>query len=237
MPKIVLRADTPAELSASLAALDIDVPPRAEGRKTHHVERYCVAHLLATLPTERLSFPLTLTHSDKPDFILAMAAADVGIEHTEAVPENIARADHLRAKEGLGKDVYFIPHAAPGEPKKTAEELRHEIGADEPGLFWCGDSPERQWAEAMAYYIKEKIPKAMAPGFVRYPANWLIVYDNWPLPAVDYFRGATFLAPRLIEMSAFAVFDSIFVHNDSKMCEFQDASPIFHSMVRSPRRI
>ncbi len=111
MSEIILRADTPAELRVGLAELDIDVPPRSEGRRNHHAERYCIAQVLATLPFARFSFPLTLTHSDKPDFLLAMPGTDVGIEHTEAVPENIARADFLRQREGLGPDVYFTPHA------------------------------------------------------------------------------------------------------------------------------
>jgi hypothetical protein len=225
MPEIILRAANPAELKAKLAELDIDVPARSEGRRNHHAERYSIAHLLATLPADQFSFPLTLTHSDKPDFLLVMAGSEVGIEHTEAVPENVARAHFMREK-GLGPDVHFIPHATPGEPRKTADELRREIEDDRLGSGWCGDSPEREWAAALAHYVKEKIPKAMADGFVRYPANWLIVYDNWPLPVIDYSKAATYLAPLLTEMGAFSVFDTIFVHDDSHMCEFRDAPVI-----------
>ncbi|KIL05685.1 hypothetical protein QX25_06690 [Stutzerimonas stutzeri] len=101
MSEIILQAGTLAELRTKLAELDIDVPARSEGRRNHHAERYCIAHLLATLPAERLSFPLTLVHSDKPDFVLTMSGTEVGIEHTEAVPENVARANFLREK-GLG---------------------------------------------------------------------------------------------------------------------------------------
>ena len=226
MPEIILRADIPAELRARLAELDIDVPLRSDGRRKHHAERYCIAHLLASLPVEQFSFPLTLTHSDKPDFLMAMPGADVGIEHTEAVPENIAHADFLREKEGLGPDVYFTPHVKSGEPKKTADELRREIEADESGSGWCGDSPDREWAAAIAHCVKEKMPKATADGFVRYPVNWLIVYDNWPLPAIDYAKAAPYLAPLLADMDAFSVFDTIFVHDDSHMCEFRDAPVI-----------
>ncbi len=231
MSEIILRADAPAELKDRLAELDIAVPLRSQGRRNHHAERYCIAHLLATLPVEQFSFPLTLTHSDKPDFLLAMLGTNVGIEHTEAVPENIARADFLREKEGLGPDIYFTPHVSPGEPRKTADELRREIEADESGSGWCGDSPEREWATAMAHHVKEKMPKATADGFVRYPANWLIVYDNWPLPAIDYSKAAKYLAPLLAEMGAFLVFDTIFVHDDSHMCEF-GGTPIIHALVK-----
>ncbi|MHB1259054.1 MAG: hypothetical protein ACYCY4_11955 [Thiobacillus sp.] len=218
-------------LRARLAELDIDVPLRSEGRRNRHAERYCIAHVLATLPVERLSFPLTLIHSDKPDFLLAIPGADVGIEHTEAVPENIAHADFLREKEDLGPDAYFTPHASPGEPRKTANELRCEIAADKPGSGWCGDSPEREWAAAMAHHVKEKMPKATAEGFVRYPANWLIVYDNWPLPAIDYAKAALYLMPLLTDMGAFSVFDAIFVHDDSHICEFR-GTPIVRALVK-----
>ncbi len=78
----------------------------------------------------------------------------------------------------------------------------------------------------MAHYVKEKIPKTTAEGFVRYLANWPIVYDNWPLPAIDYAKAANYLAPLLTEIGAFSVFDTIFVHDDSHMCEFRDASVI-----------
>ncbi len=230
MPEFILQADSPEELMTKLAELHIDVPARSEGRRNHHAERYCIAHLLATLPIERLSYPLTLIHSDKPDFVLRMSGSEVGIEHTEAVPENVARANFLREK-GLGPDVYFTPHAMPGEPRKTADELRHEIKADNPGSGWCGDSPEREWAAAMAHYVKEKIPKALADGFVRYPANWLMVYDNWPLPTIDYSKAAKYLASLLAEMDAFSVFDAIFVHDDSHMCELRHA-PVVYSLIK-----
>lgn len=118
MGQAILRADTSAELLAKIAELDIDVPPSSGGRRKHHAERYCIVHLLATLPVERFAFPLALSHSDKPDFLLEMRGAEVGIEHTEVVPENIALADFLRDKEGLGPDAYFTPHAVPGEAKK-----------------------------------------------------------------------------------------------------------------------
>jgi len=227
MPEIILRADSPAELRARLAELDIDVPLRSEGRRKHHTERYCIAHLLATLPVKQLAFPLTVAHSDKPDFLLAMSGTEVGIEHSEAVPENVAHADFLREKEGLGPEVYFTPHVVPGEPKKSADELRREIKADEFGPGWSGDSPEREWAAVIAHYVKEKMQKATADGFIRYPANWLIIYDNWPLPEINRAKAASYLMSHLTDIGAFSVFDAIFVHDDSHMCEFRGTQVIY----------
>jgi hypothetical protein len=226
---VILRASNIEELKAELALLDIVVPERSDGRRNHHAERYCVAHLLATLPTTRLSFPLTLTHGDKPDFVLAMPGGHIRIEHTEAVPENVAHAQFLREK-GAGPEAYFTPHATPGEPRKTAAELRREIEADEPGDGWVGDSAEHEWAAAILHYVKEKLPKAIAAGFARHQANWLIVYDNWPLPNVNWEKATSFLSPLLKDVGAFAVFDSIFVLDDASMCELRD-SPIIYRLA------
>lgn len=233
MAKTILSATTPEALADRLAELDIAVPGRSEGRKKQHTERYCIAHLLATLPVSELSFPLTLAHDDKPDFVMTMPWGVVGIEHSEAVPENVAHADFLREKEDIGPEVYFTPHATPGEPRKTAAELRQEIVADEPGGAWIGDSPEREWAAAMAHCAKEKLSKAVAADFARHSSNWLLIYDNWPLPHIDHAKAASFLSPVLMGMEAFGVFDRVFVHDDSRMCEFREASsPIIHALVR-----
>ncbi|MFB5206210.1 MULTISPECIES: hypothetical protein [Stenotrophomonas] len=232
MPETILTAATPAELQIKLGQLDTAVPPRSEGRRTDHVERYCVVHLLATIPPEHLSFPLTLVHSDRPDFVLTMPADNVGIEHTEAVPENVAQSMFLREK-GLGSAIYFTPRALPGEPRKTFGELRDEIlshDLDDSGQGWEGDSAEREWAAAMAYFVKEKMRKAGAPGFVRYPANWLMVYDNWPLPAIDASQAAGYLAPLLWEAGAFAIFDVVFVLDDSRIWQFP--GPLVYSLVK-----
>lgn len=228
--KPLLRANTLTELRAKLATLNIAVPPRSEGDRREQVERYCVAHLLATLSATRLDFPLTLTHRDRPDFLLEMPGFEIGIEHTEAVPTNAAAAQAMRER-GVGPEVYFPGRATPGEPKKASAEIRREIEADLSGKGWEGDAPEREWAEAMAYYVKEKLPKAQAEGFARYATNWLIVYDNWPVPAVDYGKASAYLAPLLDDMDAFVVFDAIFVHDTTKMCEFR-GSPIIHALIK-----
>ena len=225
----ILQATTAEDLRIELGKLDIAVSGRTSGRSTQQVERYSIAHMLASISASRLTFPLTVAHADKPDFVLSMSGGSVGIEHTEAVSENVARAEFLREK-GLGPEVYFTPRATPGEPRRNAAELRDEIEANEPGAGWAGDSAEREWATAMFHYIKKKIRKATAPGFARYPENWLMVYDNWPLPHIDFSKAAAFLYPLLKEINVFATFDSIFVMDDQQMCELRD-SPIIYSVA------
>lgn len=102
-----LMAGSAQELVALLAATDISVPPRTRGRRSRHVERYSVALLLATLADRELGYPLSLVHRDRPDYQLEMDGRRIGVEHTEAVPENEAHRSALR-EQGHGPDVHFI---------------------------------------------------------------------------------------------------------------------------------
>jgi len=101
----LLRATSFAELQSSLMALDISVPERSRGRQTHHAERYCIVHLLSSLGSGRLTFPLVVLHRDRPDFVLSMPNGNIGIEHTEAVPENVARSEVLREQRHGHKPI------------------------------------------------------------------------------------------------------------------------------------
>lgn len=219
------RAETEAELAALVSMVHVDVPFRAEGRTKDHAERYCMARLLAALPANRLRFPLQLDHDDRPDFVLSMQEDRIGIEHTEVVPENVAHSEFLRGK-GRGPDVYFTPHAAIDEPKKTGAQLIAEIEADDMGDGWCGDSFERDWAAAMLHFIQAKSVKALAEGFDRYAENWILLYDNWPGPNLDFGTAVSFLQGLLTECGPHA-FDSIFIIHGEEICEITGQATFF----------
>ena len=140
----MLQANSDFELFKGLAEINISTPRRSAGRTKDHTERYAIALLLSTLAGKgRISYPLCLTKRERPDFLLTLDTKQIGIEHTEAVSQNEAHETVLREK-GEGPDVYFISHHHPGEPKKTAKELKEEIEANDDGKAWCGDSVERE---------------------------------------------------------------------------------------------
>lgn len=206
------------------------MPRRSKGRTKEHVERYAAVRLLVTLSPSRLDFPLRLTHRtpphDRPDFLLEMGARSIGIEHTEAVPQNEAHASFLR-EQGNGPETFFIPHTLPGEPRKSKQQLLEEIELDDPSDGWAGDSPEREWADAMAQSISAKVTGLSAPGFERFQEDWLLIYDNWPLPHVDPERAADFLFATLQQGAALNSFDWIFVVNDHNLWEFSRSGRTF----------
>ena len=198
-----------ASLGDTLQRVNVIVPDRANGRTKEHAELYCVARLLASLPSE-LEYPLMLVHDDRPDFIVVSVSLRIGIEHTEVVPENVARASFLRLK-GHGPDVYPVPRATFGEARKTARELKDEIEQDKLGEGWCGDSPERETADAIVGFSLSKLASARKDGYRLFDKNWLLLYNNWPGPSVDLRKSAEMAHPRIDADGVFDTFERVYV--------------------------
>ncbi|WP_426687213.1 hypothetical protein [Rhodanobacter ginsengiterrae] len=201
------------ELLSVLRRVNVRVPDRAEGRTKEHTERYAIARLLSTIPHE-LEFPFMLVHDDRPDFIIVSISSRIGIEHSEIVPENVARASFLRSK-GHGPEVYFLPHAKYGEDRRTAQQIKSEIELDELGSGWIGDGPERGTAEAIVGFAQRKVESSQKLGYRIFDRNWLLLENNWPAPALDIYKSVSFAHPGLVEHRVFEIFKYVFVETDS----------------------
>lgn len=223
-----ITAESAMSLLSQLSKLDVSVPPRTKGRTKEHTERYTATHLLAAIATtDLLVYPLNFKHRDRPDFSLSMNAETLGVEHTEAVPENHAHRTALREK-GHGPNTYFEPRSRIGERKKTQKELITEIDCNRPGPPWVGDSAEREWAEAMRHFAMRKRETALSPGFDRFPRQWLLIYDNWPVPAVDVDIASQYLQGLLSEGNLFQIFEKIFVIRGRFCSEIHSAGSSCH---------
>jgi len=226
----MLVANNESELENVLRSIDISMPPRSEGRTKEHTERYAIAHMFsALLGKGYLSYPLELIQRERPDFLLKARGVEIGIEHTEAVPQNEAHKTVLRDKVN-GPNVYFISRHQPGEAKKSAKELIEEIQADPSGPGWAGDSVEREWSEAMLHSVKGKIGTLAIEGFEKFKQNWLLIYDNWGLPALDRKKAAQFLLPKIIEADCFDSFSTVHIITGDFMYEFSNKGFVRHEI-------
>lgn len=215
----MLEADTEDALLADLRRVDTSVPRRSEGRTKEHTEWYAIARMLSTLSaTERLNFPLTLTRQERPDFRMTLGSRQIGIEHTEAVPQNEAHRTVL-SEAGYGPKVRFISNHRPGEARKPAGRLISELEANNGGDGWAGDSVEREWARAMNHFISRKISKLKAKGFERFDEDWLLIYDNWSLPALERETAVRMLFQSAGAEGTLGEFSSIFVLTGPYLCE------------------
>ena len=138
-------------------------------------------------------------------------------------------------EEGHGPDVHYLRHASLHEPVRRRDETIAEIEADEAGDGWVGDSAEREWAEAVAHYALGKIDRANQPGFESFDETWLVMYDNWPLPAVDPRKSAAFLLERPEMTTVLQRFRRVFVMDDRRLWEFSNdaALHVLHKPHRS----
>jgi hypothetical protein len=226
----MFEASSDSDLRRVLAESDITVPQRTKGRRKDHTEKYAMAHLLSTLMGAGIAkYPVRLIHRDRPDFLLYMGEQRIGIEHVEAISENEARRKVLRER-GHGPEVHFISHKKPGEPKKKTKKLIEEIEKNIAGDGWEGDSVETEWADAMFYFYKKKIDTVKKEGFERFDEDWLLIYDNWNLPAPDRDGAAQIFHELITYTGGLQEFKRILIMTGQVFCEVSNREMRLYAM-------
>lgn len=209
---VILSANSGEDLLKILAAIDISVPGRTEGRKTEHTERYSICRLLSTLAkTEYLSYPLSLTKRERPDFLLTCKGQTIGIEVTEATSTDYSSYQALVQKQNPG---HFIEpsHFRHGETldRERQQELLQADKLTSDG--WVGDGVEKEWSLFMKGAIEKKHQKLQEQSFEKFSQNWLLIYDNTPTLALD----REYLIPyieTLLQNHTTPYFDMIFIES------------------------
>lgn len=195
-----------------MASIDISVPPRNEGRTTEHCETWSICRLLATLAKhERLDFPIRLTKRERPDFLLVSGDRHIGIEVTEAVNQEYAKATTLPETEieGATIDPSLFKW---GTPDRKLHELRSIVSRKKlTGPGWEGMSVEREYAEAVFDVITAKTKKLQTIGFKRFVENWLAIYCNITLPALKLEDANEFFVEKATHYWRDGGFSTVFV--------------------------
>lgn len=211
--KFLINANSNEELDSMLRLIDITVPPRAQGRKTEHTERWSICRWLSTLNKYKcLTFPLRLNKRESPDFELIMRYEKWGIEISEAIPEDYAKASAMaeREKPNAIIDPSLFKR---GDKRKNTNELKEIINQNKlTGEGWEGDAPEREFAKTITDVIKRKTGGLLEEKFDKYPKNVLLIYHNIPLPILNLNKATNYLAKELIGYwSEKMVFNTIYV--------------------------
>jgi hypothetical protein len=227
------KAENKATLLDILRSIDIMGPLKDNYREKDATEPYAIAHLLSSLAAEDelLTFPLRLVHNDKPDFLLSMDGKKIGIEHTDARPKNETNKNVLRNRERIGPMVCFITPAKPGEPKRSAKELRKEIEVNASGEGWGNqDDVDKEWAQVMLWFIGEKERK-LKEDFSRYNEDWLLIRDAWPFPSVNPENAAKYLFSQVMKRNVKLEFHRVFIisySNRGPVCEVAESGYHLH---------
>jgi hypothetical protein len=218
--EIPIAADS-AALRQAIKAIDTAIPLRTEKRKPEHTESWVISRLLSTLNNcDRLTFPVVVHHQDKPDFSLLQNERSIGIEVTEAIPEQYAAFAALAEREF--PDTLLEPgHFRIGASRKTVEEMRDILSQNRlTAPPWHGDSAEHEWATYMEQTIRTKHAKLQKGDFTKYEENWLAIYDNLPLPNVHLRKASLRLLPMIVDLWSQSLrFGGIFVEHGSVILE------------------
>lgn len=224
-PAFNINAGNKLQLLSRLASINVDVPARGCGRTKIHTEHYTMLSLLRVLANARhLKYPVEVLSHDKPDFLIRMDGNVIGVEHTEAVPENHAVETSCRNRGCGPRSGYFFKVHRPGENTKTTKQIIGEINADpynsdSPGF--AGDECELIWSAAMKNVIEKK--QEMTVNYDKCDCYWLLIYDNWPLPAVDLYLAMTYLQKEGWSNSSRA-FDDVWIVTEKKACHIAATS-------------
>ena len=214
-----VRAQSPSELLVILQATEISVPPRTKGRTKEGCERWSMYRLLSTLAARNLiEYPVHLHHQDKPDFRMQTGRENVGIEVTEAISQDYAAASALSEKENPDAVIDMSLFKWGGQ-SKTVDELREIISQKKlTGPGWEGDSPEGEWGEVITQIIETKHMRLVSPEFESVSTNWLLIYDNLPLPNPEPILSLNYLSHNLRSYWLRSPrFDSIYVESGDEI--------------------
>ncbi len=170
------------EVTTYLNSIDIFVPSRSKGRKTKHTEMYSIVILLLQFKDDIfVDFPIELVYADRPDYRISSDSKSIGIEITESIPEQLARASSLLDKyfpDGSLLEPEFFGWNA---PKRTNDEIIEIIKKSNLCLIgdgFSGESIEVNWMQGIYGCIKNKTQKLNNKGFHKFDNNWLLIYDN-----------------------------------------------------------
>lgn len=228
----MLKAASSSALESLLAATDISVSPRGEGRTTPETENWSICRLLSTLSfVRRLEYPIKVDKSERPDFVMSVNGIQrAGIEVTEVVHQDFAKLQTLPEAQHpdsvLDRSLFRW-----GESRRPLEELREIASRTKlSGPCWEGRSVEEEFAVAMADRIRRKTSKLAEDGYSRFPEDWLLIYENLMLPEMDLPLAVSYLRFRLPNYFHRDNFSRVFIESGRTIVELSQFSLSTHKL-------
>jgi hypothetical protein len=127
-------------------------------------------------------------HQDRPDFQISFNNKNIGIEHTQAIPEQLAKALAILDKcfpDTAIIEPEFFNWDSPRRSKKEIKKIITESQIALHGNGYYGKSAEVSWIKRIKNCIEHKTKKLNNPKFKKYKENWLLIYDNQSSPSLD----------------------------------------------------
>ena len=216
-----LTANNQGELLELLMKIDIRVPPRNEGRTTEHCETWSICRLLATLAKrDKIGYPIRMIKRERPDFLLTAGERYIGIEVTEAIHQEYAKATALPEADVDGSVIDASLFKWGASPRKL-HDLRSIASQKKlTGPGWEGTSVESEYADAIFDVVALKTRKLQNQSFAKFVENWLAIYCNLALPTLDLGVANQFFTEKAITYRWEDGFSGVFVEAGAKIISY-----------------
>ncbi len=190
------------------------LPRRSEGRTTEQVESIILADFINyRIESPFWSYPITITHHDRPDFILSFEDKSVGIEITEQKTKHYGQALCFAEKKNGFYDPSFFRFDRESKlkgkktGKKVAELVNRPTLTGPPSM---GNDEENNWIKRTVNTILEKNEKAINyPNINNFYDNILLIFDVTPETVIyDQFTDNMFTP--LYDLHGAIIFDRVY---------------------------
>jgi hypothetical protein len=155
---------------------------RSEGRDTNEVEMKIFADFIINVPNKNLwSYPVKITHQDRPDFLIETTQKRIGIEVTEQWSKHFGKA--LSMSEHIDGFIEYSDFNLKNDnKKKSGKEIARLVSKTNlTGPPSMGYQEEENWIQRTINTIERKIKKFSSyPNNQSYDDNFLLIFDVSP---------------------------------------------------------
>lgn len=186
------------------------LPRRSEGRKPEHVESIIMADFIKyKLESPFWSYPVTITHHDRPDFILSFQDKSIGVEVTEQKTKNYGQAMYFaEKKDGFYEPSFFrFDREKKLKGKEVADLVNKPTLTGPPSM---GNDEEIYWIKRTVNTILGKNKTAINyPNTNSFYENILLIFDVTP-ESVRYDELKDSMFAPLYDLHGTIVFDRVY---------------------------
>jgi hypothetical protein len=164
---------------------------------------------------------------DRPDFRVTVAGADIGVEISRNVPQEVMVALRLQASDHPNSWVN-LTHLADRDGMRRGREVIRGVSLSIESEWKPSMQRWREWKEKNAHVITKKRRRLNTPGFEKYSRNWLLVVDCLGLLDVSDYEQATRCLAEIFSTPCPDAedYDVIYVHSEQLL--FRYASGELH---------
>ena len=208
--------------------------------KKEYTEKHTIISFLKEIHNKKfISFPFKLIHRDKPDLLIEFQSKKIGVEITQSIPEQLARAwallKELFPKGGTLEPEFFGWNA----PNRTNDEIIKILLKSNKRLVGegsYGKSVEAKWVNGIMGCLTAKTEKLNNVGFDKYQKNWLVIYDKQSKIFLDKEYVKAKMTSYLIEYfnsNSKVKFDNVFIYSGNFFYIIENSKSTLISIIKN----